>query len=320
MTTRSLRFRVGLALLTLASSAHALDSAPLSVAQYIEQMRAYRSGIQDLASAPQHASNLYNTIPEVLVVRGARGEVSVPTAFLRDGIIRFQKAAPKVKPVIVSALAQRLDSLCEEAQAFEQVGRADDNMRAKLDRILSAREFGAVHGPAAWEILRDRIIAWLDRQFKKMNPHLPELPDVGQIAVWILIAAACGVLGVWLFRISRQRLAERPREVIRFAPSDKSWRVWLAEARERAAAGEWREAIHSAFWAAVSRLEAEGLWRPDRARTPREYLNAIPAGNQARAPFATLMGKFEATWYGHRPSSEVEFSQSVAELEKLGCR
>ena len=153
-----------------------------------------------------------------------------------------------------------------------------------------------------------------------MDPHLPKFSDVGQITVWILIAVACAVLGVWLFRISRQRLAERPREIIPFAPSDKSWRVWLAEARRKASAGEWREAIHAAYWAAVSRLEAEGLWRPDRARTPREYLNAIPATNQARTPFAALTGRFEAIWYGNRPSSEGDFSQFVTELEKLGCR
>jgi hypothetical protein len=320
MASLALRFTALPALLTLASWAHAWDSSPLTIAQYIEQLRAYRAGVQDLATAPHHASDLYKTIPEVLVVRGAHGEVSVPTAFLRDGIIRFQKAAPKVKPRVVAALGQRLDSMCEEAQAFEQPSRADDNLRAKLDQILSAREYGAVRGPAAWEILRDRFYAWLDRQFKKMSPHVPAFSDVGQITVWILIAAASSVLGVWLFRISRQRLAQRPREIIRFAPSDKSWRVWLAEAHEKAAGGEWREAIHAAFWAAVSRLEAEGLWRPDRARTPREYLKAIPAANQARTPFTALTGKFEATWYGNRPSSEVEFAQLVTELEKLGCR
>jgi hypothetical protein len=319
MTAAPLRIVGLLALLSVAGGARAADSSPLTISQYQEQLRAYQASIQDLRTAPQHASDFYRTIPDGLVVHGTHGTVSVPTGFLRDGIVRFQTAAPKAKPGILLALGQRLDSMYEEAEAFEQPSRATDDIRARLDRILAGGEFSRVHGPAAWEVWRDRFYAWLDRLFKRMGPHMPAFTDVGQITIWVLMAVACAVLGVWLYRISRQRLAERPREIMPFAPSERSWRAWLAEAREKASQGLWREAIHSAFWAAVSRLEAEGLWRPDRARTPREYLHAIPPANPARTPFSTLTGTFERTWYGNRPGSEMEFSQFVTELEKLGC-
>jgi len=94
----------------------------------------------------------------------------------------------------------------------------------------------------------------------------------------------------------------------------------LAEAREKATLGQWREAIHLGFWAAVSRLESDGVWRPDKARTPREYLNAIPTANESRTPFAAVTKTFEAAWYGGRPASAGEFEGFMSELEKLGCR
>ena len=100
--------------------------------------------------------------------------------------------------------------------------------------------------------------------------------------------------------------------------------VWVSmvavSTAARAAAGEWREAIHLGFWASVSRLESDGVWEPDKARTPREYLNAIPRENGARPPFAAVVKTFEIAWYGGRPASSGEFELFMAELEKLGCR
>jgi hypothetical protein len=84
--------------------------------------------------------------------------------------------------------------------------------------------------------------------------------------------------------------------------------------------GEWRDAIHFGFWAAVSRLESEGVWPPDKTRTPREYLHAIPDSNLSREPFAAMTRKFESSWYGSRPTTEADFAQFAAHLERLGCR
>src|ERR1035441_9342535 len=61
------------------------------------------------------------------------------------------------------------------------------------------------------------------------------------------------------------------------AASARDWQLWLADARRAAAAGQWREAIHFVYWAAISRLESKRLWPADRARTPREYLSLVAA-------------------------------------------
>jgi hypothetical protein len=102
--------------------------------------------------------------------------------------------------------------------------------------------------------------------------------------------------------------------------SSRSWQEWLSQSREQAAQGQWRDAIHFGFWAAVSRLEAEGVWPPDKARTPREYLSAIPSSSLSKEPFSAITRRFEASWYGNRTATEADFTEFTLHLEKLGCR
>jgi hypothetical protein len=40
----------------------------------------------------------------------------------------------------------------------------------------------------------------------------------------------------------------------------------------------------------------------------------------SKETFAAMTGKFEASWYGSRPTTEVDFAQFAAHLERLGCR
>jgi hypothetical protein len=240
--------------------------------------------------------------------------------FLHKGLVAFLKSAPASKPTILSQLAERVKAMRAEADGFEQARDGDRATRERLNQILSAREFSRVRGPTELELLEQRIGAWIREKMQKLFPTAPDLDQLGQIFVWIVIAIVSAVLAVWLYRRSRERLFDRPREIVAFVPSAKSWRSWLAEAREKASLGEWREAIHLGFWAAVSRLESDGVWRPDKARTPREYLNVIPAVSESKPSFAAVTKTFEAAWYGGRPASAGDFERFMTELERLGCR
>jgi Domain of unknown function (DUF4129) len=114
------------------------------------------------------------------------------------------------------------------------------------------------------------------------------------------------------------------RELERVVPTDlpvsaKEWVVWLSEARAAAAKREWRDAIHLAYWAGISFLERQGMWKPDRARTPREYLRLLST-NEYRETLTALTRIFELAWYANRGASERTFAQTLQELEKLGCQ
>jgi hypothetical protein len=102
--------------------------------------------------------------------------------------------------------------------------------------------------------------------------------------------------------------------------SAKQWRVWLKEAHTAAAQGLWREAVHLAYWAGISFLEESGMWRPDKARTPREYLRLLPSGSEHSSTLNTLTRQLEVTWYGTQAAGPETFSETLTNLEKLGCQ
>jgi hypothetical protein len=128
------------------------------------------------------------------------------------------------------------------------------------------------------------------------------------------------VILVWTLRRLRGRRGEpAPREIVPFAPSARSWHLWLAEARSLAQQQDWRNAIHMAYWAGISFLEEHGAWKPNRARTPREYLRLLGARTPKHEPLAALTRQLELVWYGYNDAAESDFNQALAELEKLGC-
>lgn len=307
------------ALVLFAGLNQAYGLPSLTESQYIEQLQSYQTQIEELAIAPQKVVEFRDSLPEELTVHTSQRDLTVDLNFLRDAMNRYLTATAAAKPNILTNAGTRLKAMRTEAELYEQPGRADDAMRKRLDQILSAREFDRVRGPTALELLLERIRAWIANLLRKISPKLPDLDNAGQWFVWGMIALAAAVTGVWLYRVSRQSMGGS-REIIRFMPSSRNWREWLADARARAAQGEWRDAIHFGFWAAVSRLESEGVWPPDKTRTPREYLRAIPGSSISKEPFAAVTRKFEASWYGSRPTTEADFAQFADQLEKLGCR
>jgi hypothetical protein len=304
----------------LAGLGQASERPSFTTTQYVVQLQIWENQIVELASAPQKAVALRDSLPAVLTVQTTRGDMAVDLGFLRDALNRYLTATAEAKPSILANASRRLKAMRAEAELYEQPGRVNDPMRKRLDKILSAREFDRVRGPSPLDLLKQRILAWIGKLFKKISPKVPDIQDLGQVFVWGMIALAAAIAGVWLYRVSQQNAGFGKREIVPFLPSARNWREWLADARARAAQGEWRDAVHFGFWAAVSRLESESVWPPDKTRTPREYLNAIPASSSSKEPFAAMTRKFEASWYGSRPTTEADFAQFTAHLENLGCR
>jgi len=94
--------------------------------------------------------------------------------------------------------------------------------------------------------------------------------------------------------------------------------LWLKDAQTSAAAGEWREAIHSVYWASISRLESGRVWPADRARTPREYLGLLRGSDPRKPTLTALTRSFERTWYGGREAAAADFNAAVHLAAELG--
>jgi len=296
----------------------------LSLAQFHDQLDHLNSQVTALETRPENAEALRKALPDHWTIVGGRQPIDVSAKSLDQALTVFQKQTPENKKVTLRELHTQLTVMQSQLDGFAQSEGTNDAMRKRLDDILAAREFSSVQGPSMWDIWWDSVQTWIrkwwDKLFGKIHITPPDISWLGRIFVWLVIAAGACVLGIWLFRIYNRKQPEFTREIIPFAPSAKSWRVWLDEARAKAERGEWREAIHLSYWAGVSYLEASGLWTPDRARTPREYLRAVDQRDPKKPPFTALTRRFESVWYGSRGAHATDFDAALAELEKLGCQ
>jgi hypothetical protein len=196
--------------------------------------------------------------------------------------------------------------------------------RQILDRILAAREYhAAVAQPSLMSRLLEKVGNWLDRIIAKLQQIGFQSRWIGLSAEIGFILMVCVALAWLLIRIERQgRLIStmiRP-EAPPGAASARDWQLWLHDARKAAAHGNWRDAIHLTYWASISRLESDGQWPADRARTPREYLALLSPQSSQRSSLTTLTRSFERTWYAGCPAEEADFRQAEQLAAELGAK
>ncbi|HME57535.1 MAG TPA: DUF4129 domain-containing protein [Terracidiphilus sp.] len=191
--------------------------------------------------------------------------------------------------------------------------------RNTMKQVLAGRDFRNLEAPTKSDSFLEKLGDWLNRLFESIGKLHANVDWMGPVIVWGFILATCVGLAWGLLQLERRwriRLVPESDGPAAGAASARNWQLWIDDARRAAAAGQWREAIHFVYWAAISRLESKRLWPADRARTPREYLALVTANDPRRAGLATLTGSFERTWYGGRMAGESEYMQA----EKLADR
>ena len=312
---------------------------------------AYRAELERIGAAvarlhdhPEEVIPLRRSLPKAWAVRDGDQRFEVPTAPF-DSVLAKLETPGTSPPSAQKELEQRVAALRQQAEALaasnsEQPPR---DARAHLENILRRSEFRAVRAPGWWDELRERIGEWLirflGRFFRAVGGIAQTKPE---IFVWTMIALAFIVLALWLRRRLLRAARAEHLDLKDALPPGKTWSDWAQEALSAAARGDYRAAVHAAYWAGVYRLEELGVWQLDRARTPREYLRllardaakpdtarsrpepaaAAPQSSQAEraAALAALTRNLESTWYGNQPATAGEFHAAVAQLEALGCR
>jgi hypothetical protein len=231
---------------------------------------------------------------------------------------------PNAKPVSVDSLLDDASRRLRDDAA--QVGTpptaaanfADE--RKSLNSILSQRAYQGVTQVSAMDRAREWFDNLLDRFFSGLVRFGSRAPWIVWLLRILLVLGACTAL-VWLVvRIERRaRVKLVPDlEIGPGAPSAREWQLWLRDAQEMAARGEWRDAIHFIYWASIARLESKHVWPADRARTPREYLALVAGSDPRKSNLTALTRNFERTWYGGRAAQASDFNAAREQAAALG--
>jgi hypothetical protein len=218
-----------------------------------------------------------------------------------------------------------LESMSEEIAGYSDgsaTGSGDP--AAELHHILAEDQFAEVRQPTAWELFRQRITAWLEKLWSRLFVGLSRYPLSGAILFWLVVIGAASLLAFAVFRffISGDRLESmvRDQEVL----ASRTWQEWLRLARAVANRGDFRGAVHAAYWAGIMRLEETGIFARDRSKTPREYLRLASAPSTAnlqyREPLSALTAILEKAWYANRGANAEDFQDTLRQLEALGCQ
>jgi hypothetical protein len=215
----------------------------------------------------------------------------------------------------------------DDAQAVLLSAPPRDPMRATLNgappalrSVLSASEFHNMTQPSLWDRAMQRVYEWLDGRLRALGSVRPPSRNLVRLLVYGSILICLTLLVWWYARQVRQQrivLAASTRAPHPGAASAVDWQQRLHQAQALAVAGDWREAVHLVYWAAISRLESLGNWPADRARTPREYLQLLPASHRKRSDLTLLTRRFEVIWYGHARALQSDFDEARLLIERL---
>jgi hypothetical protein len=306
---------------TLASAQSELSDSPtpspLTVSALTEELGRLSASLRE-NSAPQKMGDLARTLPTQWTVSTTERSYAISTRYLRE---QLSSGSQENASAWVRNLRSQLASYSSTASG------GISNARAELDQILGGPEFAAVRPPSAWDLFRQRVSAWFARLLARLFRAMERYPIGGKILFWFLVVGCVGVIATWAFRfmISRDRLESLPSA--RIAAPSRTWQEWIRIAREAAGRADFRDAIHSAYWAGITRLKDEGSLPRDHSKTPREYLGVLtePAANDRtprpnyRQPLSVLTLQLERIWYGNRRAGADDFRDTLQQLEALGC-
>jgi hypothetical protein len=246
-----------------------------------------------------------------------------------EGLLRAAEAEKDAKKIAAKARAAADWSFDLASQAKGYAGAQTDggvNARPALEQILSRREFGGVRPPSRWELFRQRIIRELENLVVRILQSIGRYPIGTKIFFWAILLAVVVWLAVMLFRYWTTRAALEELQAPDLVAYVRTWQEWIQAARQAAARGDFREAVHSAYWAGISSLEDNQMVRKDRTRTPREYMRLVSnstqlvaTGRKTREALSSLTVILEQVWYGRRPASNQDFAQALQSVEALGC-
>jgi hypothetical protein len=231
----------------------------------------------------------------------------VLTAVLAAGWgVRAQTSATPVKSSASAA------TLANEAENFKHA-------RAVADAVLKQPEFQRELENSWWDKKKKQLQDVLEHVFTKVARVGHAVPWLAKAMEWTLFgAAALGLLLFVMRELRRQRLHVSLSDgAVKAEVWTREADDWSTRAGKFAQEGQWREAVHCLYWAAIVLLESRRAWKHNPTRTPREYVRLLKAGTAQQEGLRGLTQIFERSWYGLREVDGTEYAGARALYDGL---
>jgi Domain of unknown function (DUF4129) len=294
---------------------------------FIQELTRLDTGLKSAEKSPDTLRAYRESLPKSWAVNAGGRRFDVPTDVLVSRLVKAEKL-PELRTKELEEARGYLEALAGETALLSiQPPTSADSAKTKLEAILARPEYSHTRQQSWWDKLRARLNEILFNALVRMLRGIGGQASLGYVLLWIGVCAAAILIAYWIFR--RWYGAARMEEMALQAAAIplRSWQEWIFAAREAASHGDYRMAIHCAYWAGIARLQDVGALSPDRAKTPREYLIALTKSKLILPEaFATrhralsmLTARFETIWYGYQAATEADFRESLTQLEDLGC-
>ncbi|MGB2663873.1 MAG: DUF4129 domain-containing protein [Candidatus Acidiferrum sp.] len=275
------------------------------------------SHIAETLESPAEIPALRRSLPESWTVRDGERVYNVPTREISEALREIERDPKKNT---AASLQVRLDAMRRQTEELARPSASANMTEAadKLKKIMERGEFREVSGPSRWDLLRARVIRWIALHILKLLSLLHLSHKTGNAIVWSVLFLAVVLLFyvayLWMTKSSGDASFRAPAE-----PTQSDARRWLQDAVAAADRGDFREAVHCAYWGSVAHLEDIRILPRDRARTPRESLRLLDQHPKEQGLLRTVTQSFELIWYGYRPVSASDWAGTKEQLEKMGC-
>jgi hypothetical protein len=288
----------------------------------LDGLAAYKAELDRRAESIQHGENLAQlreSLPHAWVIQTEQSRISVPTDWLASQLLQAEHDPAKSKTVLRD-VQLRLTAMRNAASGLEGgSGEANtESARSRLENILKRREFASANGPSEMEVLEARIARWIEERLLRLFSRLHINRTAGNVVTWTVVGVALALLCYWAWQTVSRSLRNAP-PATRQARAVTESRQWAKDAFAAAEHGDYREAVHCAYWATIVHLEGLGLLKRDHARTPRESLRLLEPHPKERQLLSDFTRNFELIWYGYRPASPDDWTNARTQLEKMGC-
>ncbi len=240
--------------------------------------------------------------------------------WLRGALKDAKTAKDGERATLMREAGARLDAMGQESAG----GAAESGFahaRAVSNAVLAEPQFQGAVGLTWWDRLKMRFFEGLQRLFDGAVRVGTAAPWLGTLLEWLcFVGASVGLLFFLLRNLARQRLRVKlGGEAVQKSAWESEADDWAKWAAEHAEAGEWREAVHCLYWAAIVLLESRRAWRHNPTRTPREYVRLLNPGSAQREGLRGLTQIFERVWYGLRDADESEYAEARALYERVAA-